>query len=78
MFLQLHPVTFALQTLGTPAVDFSGVSLPVHHGHVVAQLCQPRHRTRAARQDAGTHMHPPPPPTHKHAQVKGSETLLSS
>lgn len=42
-----------LQTLRSPAVDSRGLSLPVHHGHAVAQLCQPRHRSRAAHQDTG-------------------------
>lgn len=42
-----------LQTLRSSAVDSRGLSLPVHHGHAVAQLCQPRHRSRAAHQDTG-------------------------
>lgn len=47
--------SFALQTLRPPAVDFSGLPFPVHHGHAVAQLRQPRHCARAAHQDAGTY-----------------------
>lgn len=70
--LSSHPRTlvfavfdsFALQTFRPSAVDFSGLPLPVHHGHVVAQLRQPRHCARAAHQDAGTRTHgrvPTPP-----------------
>lgn len=59
-----------LQTLWPPAVDLSGLSLPVHHGHVVAQLCQPCHRTRAAHQDTGTHTYRQMNTRHVHTQQK--------
>lgn len=47
------PLGLSLQTFRPSALDFSSLPLPVHHGHAVAQLCQPRHRARAAHQDAG-------------------------
>lgn len=34
-------------------MDSGRLPLPVHHGHVVAELRQPRHRPGAAHQDTG-------------------------
>lgn len=59
------------QALRPSTVDFSSLSLPVHHGHVVAQLREPCHRTRAAHQNTGAQQH-----THTHRRAHKSPVLI--